>query len=795
MSRKNHLEPLNDLPPELAELDQELSELFLEERPSFGPELRNQLARAHAAPRPPARYGWVRYAAAAALAGVMVAGVAVPPARASLIEGIQALVDRFGSTPEPEVVFPTQVTVAPEQPQPEPVPENPASVSTDRADAPPPVEAEEGRLPVFQPTLSSFPALEDQAQARELVRSYYPMSLQRQGIGGTAHLMLWVDPSGSVDNVQLAGSSGLDELDRAAVAAASALRFEPAVRNGVAVGTWVEFDLVFDASTAELALETPAAVAAPVLEGMDVWSPDRDWEAAAVIPAPVLLESRELLRLAMGGDAPGLEARFGPLEGILSGDSPAGEDPLTWRTRVTEALEEATLRDPENPAPYLALARIRRKQGLRADAHLLFREGLALAARGSRPVSPRLTAELAYESGRLARENWLGWRGLGELPAEALSSRACPGAAAPVGPVADASVLVAWNFSCTEALDEALDRDFRVGGEGPGLRQEMVMAFRAAVDGFPGHVGANTELLLEWADRGEWTTVLEGARSFSWASQGHPYARLLEGLALQRLGRSSEAFDRLAGAIPLLDRTDQLRFSAVPEGLAYTGPGDGGDGLDVDPWAALDPVLSTDVNERMVEHWARASYALLRFGSLEADAARVWLRFGRPLTMRAFGAGSGLRLELWDYGSGPDLTFYRPAATQNGALTPESEDYLLDLAQAFPGGVPGDFGRLEPLDASLRVIPGVRGAEDRVELTVPVPAPRAGGVAPEPLEVAVFFLNDRGVPIGSRRETVARGAGSLLLLTAPPAGARAVTVELTDPVTGRISGTRMQLGA
>lgn len=797
MSSKHELEPLNGLPPELAELDQELSELFLDERPSFGPELRNQLASAHAArpPRKP-RGAWVRYAAAAAVAGVLVAGVAVPPARASLVGGLQSLVERLRSAPEPIVMAEPVVRAAPAQPPVEPSEPAPAEVQTERPDQVAPAEEEPARLPVFQPTLSSFPSLENADQARELVRSYYPVDFQRRGIGGTAHLMLWVDPAGTVDNVQLGESSGWDELDRAALSAASALRFRPGVRNGVAVGTWVEFDLVFDASTAEIALETPETVATPVLSGVENWVPRRDWEAAAVVPAPVQLEARELLRLAMGGDAPVLEADFGPLAGVLNGDAPAGEDPLEWRRRVTDALEEARLRDPENPAPYLALARIRRKQGMRADAYLLFREGFSMAARGSRPISPRLTAELAYESGRLARENWLGWRGLGELPAETLVGRNCPGATAPLGPVVDAAALLAWNFSCAPALDAVLADAFVESGEGGELRQEMVSSFRAAVAGFPGHVGANTELLLDWADRGEWDAVLEGARAFAWAAQGHPYALLLEGLALQRLGSPVEAFDRISVAIPLLDAAEGARFMALPSGTrSAAGPTTTDDGA-VDPWAALDPVLSTPVNERMVEHWSRAAYALLRFGSLETDAARVWLRFGRPAAMRAFGAGSGLRLEMWDYGSGPDLTFYRPAATQNGALTPESEVYLEDLAGAYPGGLARDARdglRPAPLQATLQLIPGVRGAPEQLSVTVPLTAALGGVLPGTSVDVSLFFLDEAGLPVASERWPVVAEGEAAHLTVARPVGAVGAVVELTVPGTGEVLATRVAL--
>ena len=69
------VEPLEGLPPELAELDTELAGILLDERPSFGPELRNELAREWKRPRTRARGGgWVRHAMAACVVALMGVG-------------------------------------------------------------------------------------------------------------------------------------------------------------------------------------------------------------------------------------------------------------------------------------------------------------------------------------------------------------------------------------------------------------------------------------------------------------------------------------------------------------------------------------------------------------------------------------------------------------------------------------------------------------------------------------------------------------------------------------------------
>ena len=560
------------------------------------------------------------------------------------------------------------------------------------------------------------------------------------------------------------------------------------MRSGVPVGMWVEFDVVFETPRDFRILPEPGVLETPRIPEVTGWQPPVSWTEAAVVPAPVLVESREMLRVAMGAAEAELEAAFGPLDGILSGDAPAGANVLRWRTEVTRALEEARARDPENPAPYLALARIRRKQGLRNDAQMLFAEGLKRAARGTRPVSPRLVAELAYESGRLARENWLGWRELGEIPAAELPAGRCPAAAGSPGGPASSETLLAWNYSCSADLNAILNASFSPREEGERFRSDMLRSFVAAVEAYPAHVGANTEILLDLADREAWHPLLEGARRFGWASKGHPNALLLEGLALHRLGRSEEAADRFTTAL----RTLPEEISSILRDPGRLQPGvAAGDAEGF--WQSLDPILSTAVNERRVEHHARAGYALLRFGSLEADAAQVWVRYGRPGTIRAFGAGPGLRLEMWDYGQGPDMTFYRPAASQNGALTPEGEEYLRDL----DGTVPHWYGpRARPLFLLPAQVTRFRGSTEgatSVRVRFDVPGEFLTSHGGEPLKVGVFLLDGDGRPAQTLRWTLERDQPQVDLVAPAGPTVRQVVVELFDAESGTAAGIRTAL--
>lgn len=67
----------------------------------------------------------------------------------------------------------------------------------------------------------------------------YPPALEAQGAEGTVLLRLFVDEKGNVnqDSTRIAESSGYPALDSAALAAAPALRFAPALHDGTPIRT------------------------------------------------------------------------------------------------------------------------------------------------------------------------------------------------------------------------------------------------------------------------------------------------------------------------------------------------------------------------------------------------------------------------------------------------------------------------------------------------------------------------------------------------------------------------------
>ncbi len=787
MNPKPDLDTLPGLSPELAELDAELARFTAEERPSFAPELAAELEREWL--RGPLRIGTGRLArrvVAAAVVTLVLAGSAVPPARASLATGLQRLLDSF-QTPEPSASDALPAGAA----APDPVMGLPAapsetSPSVERATGsgaePVGVDARDG-LPAFRPSMVTYPELVDPSAESEAIRRHYPPELQKQGIGGTVRLLLWVGEDGSVANVQTRRNSGVPALDRAAMQAAGSLRFRPATRRGVAVGTYVELDLVFEPVAQPGAQLPPVPIFDPELPPGQTYEIPAEGPLTVSVPTPIQMEARELLLMALGGSESALAARLGPLDGLLMGEPPAGVSPMRWRADAAGELERAMAEYPDNPAPVLALARIRRKQGLRAEARQLFERGLERTNRGTPAVSPRLVAELSYELGSIVRESWLGWAGLGTVPSSVLDGLTCsrPSASSPI------EALVARNYLCPAALGEAMASSFQPADGGEAEHRAMLDQFATAVAAFPAHVGANVAILLDEADRGSWTDVLDGARRFAWATQGHPYSLLLTGLALHRLGYSEEALDDFQQAFDVLGAPVESAFRDTRVLGATGAAGAAGAGSAAGFWAGLDPILGTEVNEREVEHLARGAYTYLRFGSLESDAARLWLRYGRPRQVRTFGTAD-LRTEFWDYGEGPDLTLSRPASSDVRTFTPEAEAYLDDLLRVFPHW----YGtRARPVFSLLAQTARFRGDQAGTgALEVSLDVPEALDVfVDDSLDLGVFHLAADG---SVRSATIRRIAPDpARVRTEVAADVAWVVVELYNPRSNEAASVRL----
>jgi len=786
-----------EVPEDLAALDAELSSIQYEERPSFGPELKAELTRQWREGAAPPRHWPVRHLMAAGLAGLLMVGLGVPSARAALVR----LVGVVSAPIEERIAPPTTTPSVPLLPFDQP------STGTEEfhvepprlRDEPPPARGTV--VPRYEGPEATFPELLDRAGTENLIRDNYPVAFQRRGVGGVVRLRLWVDSTGAVDVADIATSSGVPELDRAAVQVAPNFHFTPARRRGKAVATWVEFDVRFEPTPSDRdsvglpdvdLIDPPTVPELPPEPLAAVW---RDDIAPAVVGER---EAGDVLRAALGDDAS--VRRLGPIDAILEGDPPAGAAPTQWRSQVAEALETAVTRAPGNPAPLLALARIRRKQGLRTEARMLYERGLQLAQREAATLPPILLADLYYERGLIVREDWLGARNVGRVPADALPPSACPQARSSGGALSGfASVdrLIAWNFLCPEALGGAFENSFEPSpGNAEANKAVMMASFRSAVEAYPAHPGANLELLLELADEGRWGEVLDDARRFTRASAGHPYGLLMTGLALQRLSRTEEAEGQFRLAFRSLPAAEMAELEDVSKLLDpsqtaqyWKVSGDARAAWVRSFWDRLDPILSTPVNERKVEHVARASYAHLRFGSALSDAGEVWVRYGRPTHVRVVAEGTGVRTEFWDYGSGPDITFRRMAASEKLDLTSEGRSYVDELRQVFPHRYGTGSRLVFSLPGQVSRFRGATVGASEVVVNTQVPALPATARR-DTLDLNVFLLGAEGEKLDMVQRLMSAEPSPISLEAPAAPEVSDVVVEVFNRRTGQAAALR-----
>ncbi len=782
---------------ELVELDAELSSLRYEERPSFGPELEAELARAW--PRILARRTpKVHELAAAAAVVLLLVGVGVPQARASLVRFVTGLQVEH-ATPSPTPSAPQTLPLLPFAP---PTASGgsvvDSSVSEDEGGS---STARARIVTPFRGPKAVYPEIVDRPGTEALIQRYYPIDLQKAGVGGTVTLRLWVDSAGTVDYASLGASSGVPELDRAALRVAPRFRFEPARRLGRPVGTWVQFGVEFRPRPAwDDSLPLPSVKPLPAPGAPDTASPDLtpEWESGLVLSSPAGRGAGDLLRTAIGDER--LLDRLGPIEGILQGEPPAGAAPTQWRIEVGEALERAMARDPDNPAVLLALGRLRRKQGMRAEARGLFERGMRRATRGGTPASSTLLAALHYERGVLFEESWLAARNTGRVSTDALHDEPCAQVRTPRTTdvrFASTDELVAWNYMCPGELEKVWRASFQPSnGGGVNDFDRMMASFRAAVTADPTHVGANVGLLLGLADQGRWEETLASARRFAWVTRGHPDGFLLSGLALERVGLPEEAEAQFDSA---LERLPEGEVAELEDIHAVATPAQISEYANLPMadrprwlesfWAPLDPVLSTSVNERRVEHLARTAYAHLRFGSAFSDPGRVWVRYGRPDRIRAIASGPEVRTEFWDYGEGPDITFRGMTAPTNLSLTSEGRAYLNDLEQVLPHRY-GHAGRIvEPFRGQVSRFRGPVPGNTEVEIDARIP-PVLGGDGADSLELYVYQLGAEGEKLSVTTRRVLPESAPVSVYSLAPADVAQVAVEVLDRRTGQVAAMR-----
>lgn len=149
------------------------------------------------------------------------------------------------SAPEPEVAVetpPVRMRSA-----------RPAAPPTAPPVAPAAAAPPEERLDEFEPFRVAYtlPALLNGDEVTASITRAYPPDLARDGLGGEAVLLLWLDEEGRVARSVVSSSSGHPALDDIALEVAAEMRFRPARNREQAMRVVVQIPVVFRPETGE----------------------------------------------------------------------------------------------------------------------------------------------------------------------------------------------------------------------------------------------------------------------------------------------------------------------------------------------------------------------------------------------------------------------------------------------------------------------------------------------------------------------------------------------------------------
>lgn len=204
------------------------------------------------------------------------------------------------------------------------------------------------------------------------------------------------------------------------------------------------------------------------------------------------------------------------------------------------------------------------------------------------------------------------------------------------------------NFERPRSFHEVLlafePQDGLVGDDRERMRHHFGEAFRLD----PSLEQAARGWLGELARSEEWEAYVEVARRHLEASERRGWPMMLLGAGLWRRGDEEGADSAFQAALGLLPPEEVERLPDVTRILPETAAEAHGrrrkekrETFRRLMWMALDPLHLTELNERQLEHFARAALAELWFGvprlgerGLETDRGLIYLRYGQPRWIR-----------------------------------------------------------------------------------------------------------------------------------------------------------------
>jgi GWxTD domain-containing protein len=446
-----------------------------------------------------------------------------------------------------------------------------------------------------------------------------------------------------------------------------------------------------------------------------------------------------------------------------------------WRQRdeARKVLDRAVAMRPDDPRPFLETGLLLRKQGKRIDALRTLRRAEQRADLVGATSSLADRAELHYQMGLIYEVAWEDGEHLGHLTAD-FAVGSCPriaqSSSASMAPLASSptAYLVLYNFVCPDVF-QALMENWRPLHLDEGDFGKMVEHFHRALEADPTRTDAAFRLLQHLAAANMWEDYLGIAEWLAKRMPNDPRVLLFLGLGYHEVGRPTRADSAFTVALDLapdllrddlLDPEELLRpnDSTTFAGLSAEHRAELGDVF----WRARDPLFLSPQNERLAEHLSRLAYVDVAYSTPQSgvrgrwtDRGAAWLRYGRPLRIRALDTG-GEMLEFWDYGDGsPNLVFDRRRTYRSSRSDELSAEYTryarARVPEFYAPEHPRIVGKIPFQAVAFRAADG--GAVLEVYGALPVGALRQATSAPQAATGVFVVTGDFWEPRSALRGT------------------------------------------
>jgi GWxTD domain-containing protein len=491
---------------------------------------------------------------------------------------------------------------------------------------------------------------------------------------------------------------------------------------------------------------------------------------------------------------------WGMLGTILGEIAGGRETDFQQRAEADRALRRAWQLDPTDPSYLLALGKLMRKQQMPFDARRVLNRAKNAIREAPESVTPEERAHLWYELGLYAEDIYLDTRHLVFVPSLPVYTPECGSLGS-----------FCLNFTRPSEFNEYFRYAADLSEEGEDDFEELMEAFRNALEVYPAHSGAFRRIAAHLVERQEYRDARALALNFQEAAPDDPWGYFTLGLVYQRSGADSLAeaqFERgieLAGpdiADHYLDISYVLRQSQAEN--YHSANERTRRRLEEVLWRKSDPLYLTPGNEVKVSHLARVSFADIWFedpshGRWGADTeqGQIFVRYGPPeriwqVPRDASQEGGGQLAEgggrwiFWNYGWDlPNFIFEKQLRYRNAThmLSSASKFQEEEARELEPAVYTTNF---ELFDYPVQVA-RFRGAADsivEVDFYSEIPGDSLLETA-DTLDVGLFlFAGTDHVEVFRRvLDTPAQAAPKALTFTLPlPAGRFTYSLEAEAPL-------------